>query len=135
MKIVNDDLIASYRKRGRCLWCSEMVNLCAAHLFSKGAGQVDLPFNLISLGQNAVVDCSCHQDSHYSQSPGRDKLLAINARLYKTTPQAIEDVVQWVRRLPKGSSRERVFEAMGELDSDAEKLAMQFVDSITDGKA
>lgn len=108
MRIVDDALIASYRRHGRCEWCGRNVMLCAAHIFGKGAGQVDIPCNLVSLGMDAVRDCSCHHDSHLTGWPGRDELLAIAAAREGVLQDDIEAVVMMARRLPRSPREDQI---------------------------
>lgn len=126
MKLVDDDLIASYRRPGRCEWCGRGVRmLCAAHVMSKGAGQVDIPCNLMSLGMDAVMDCGCHHSSHMGNEPTAIDMLAKNAMKYKTSQQAIVDLVWWVRRLPKNATKEQMIDRVGELSPAARRLAKE----------
>lgn len=122
--IVKDDaLLASYRRRGKCEWCGKTVNLIAAHAFSRGSGRIDLPWNLVSLGADAVRDCTCHHDSHYQGWPGTDELLTVIASRYAGLLQDdIRDMRNLVLRQPKGSSIEQLEAALVDLSPRAREL-------------
>lgn len=124
MKWPDHDLIASYRTIGPCSWCGRRVMLCAAHVFSKGAGGPDIPCNLVALGADAVLGCTCHHDSHLGQRPIHADLLAIAASQNDCSQDDIESVVWFVRRLPKGTTLERIAERIeAELTPTARTLA------------
>lgn len=115
MKIENPDLIASYRKRGPCSYCGKNVNLCAAHIFAKGHGggrQIDAPFNLVAMGQDARWDCDCHQRHHLGWEPLHCDLLAIAAAQNNCHQRDIEQLVYLIRRLDRDTTREQLFEAI-----------------------
>ena len=101
MRLVDHKAMKRCRERGYCEYCAAYGdNRCsgtalhAAHIFSRGAGQVDIDGNLATLG------AACHWDSHNGKIT-RDELLAIVAKRERTTPEAIEAEVWRTRRLPK----------------------------------
>lgn len=107
MNVPNDTLLASYRKPGLCEYCRKPCSMrCAAHIFSKGAGRVDHPINLIQLGMDALRDCDCHSRSHHGRSPTRDDFLAIVAGREQTSAQRISDTIAAVRACPRKSTFE-----------------------------
>lgn len=116
MKIVNEYLTKSYQKPGKCSYCGKSVRmLCAAHIFAKGHGggrQIDVPFNLVALGMDAFLDCSCHVRSHAGQSPTHGDLLAIAAKQNKTSWVDIEQLIYLIRRLDRDTTREQMFAAI-----------------------
>lgn len=104
MKIENNALTASYRRYGPCRWCGHECNLCGAHLFAKGHNggrQIDLPVNLVALGMNPLVDCTCHFDSHHGERPIMEDLLAVSAADHDCQQDDIVDLIRLVQRMPK----------------------------------
>lgn len=116
MRIINDKLIASYRKPGKCSWCGNRVRmLCGAHIFAKGHGggrQIDAPFNLVALGMDAIFDCSCHVRHHAGGVPTTTDLLAIAATQNKCSPEDIKQLIYLIRRLDRDTTREQLFAAI-----------------------
>lgn len=101
MKIVNDELTDSYLVPGKCRFCGKPCQrLCAHHIWSKGAGQVDIRSNLISLGLMALLDCACHVSHHAGNEPTFEQLLALSAMDHDCLQADIEDLVMLIRRMP-----------------------------------
>ena len=97
MRVVDKALLAVFRASQRCEWCGKATpeGCHPAHIFSRGAGRVDIRANLVSL-------CwKCHCLSHAGHRPIRCDLLAIAAAREKTTQDRIERVVYKIRRAPK----------------------------------
>lgn len=100
MRIVDNAALARCRKRGYCEYgreygaaeCSRVLH--AAHLFSKGAGRVDIDANLICL-------CAFHHYRSHNDAITRDELLAIVAKRERRTPESIEDEIYRIRRARK----------------------------------
>jgi hypothetical protein len=131
MKVVNPSLIASYRTPGPCRYCGKVVRMrCAAHIFSRGAGQVDIPCNLVSLGMDAVTDCDCHARSHGGNEPTTDELLAVSAADHGCLQGDIEELVWLIRRLDKTCSEAGYLRAVKELNFSARRLAMREYESF-----
>lgn len=105
MKIVNDALTASMRRPGKCRWCGRQVRmLCGAHIFAKGHGsgrQIDIPCNLVSLGDDAVRDCLCHHLNHNGERPTTIDLLAVSAADHDCLQSDIEELKDLILRMPK----------------------------------
>ncbi len=94
MKIVDDGLLSQFRGC-LCEWCRLRVYSEAAHIFSRGAGQVDIRENLVALCR------FCHDENHRGHEPMRDQLLMIAAKRENTTQDKIKREVWRIRRLPK----------------------------------
>ncbi len=125
MKIVNQPLIESYRTPGPCRFCGKKVRMrCAAHIFSKGAGRVDIRCNLVQLGMDAVTDCDCHHNSHMGNKPTFDNLLRISAEDHKCRPEDIHQVVYFLRRMPKHLNERQFCEKALELGLEARVLVL-----------
>jgi hypothetical protein len=100
MRIVNRELCALFSGLIRCEYCQRPAfgGTHCAHIFSRGAGQVDIPGNLIGL-------CApCHHDSHNMNNRRlitRYDLLRTAAEREGLEPSEIEDAVMAIRRHPK----------------------------------
>jgi hypothetical protein len=93
VKVINEDLLNEFRGFGkRCEWCGRLRYCHAAHIFSRGAGRVDIPGNLVCL-------CwECHGANHNGHRPLKVDLLAIAAARERTTQDAITEEVYKIRR-------------------------------------
>ena len=104
MKIVNREVLRQFSEKTRCEMCGRLCpqGCDAAHVFSRGAGRLDISINLIALcrgfDKNGWV--SCHQDHHSGKLTQYD-LLAIVSRREKVLQDAIIEVVYFLRALPK----------------------------------
>lgn len=94
MRIEDDRLLAQFRLPGRCEWCWVLCpkGRDPAHVFSRGAGRLDVRINLASLCRK------CHRQSHAGCRPNRQDLLAIVGRREKTTPEEIEAEIYRLRK-------------------------------------
>ena len=102
MKIERPDLLREFRGPGRCELCDAMCSIReAAHIFSKGAGQLDVRINLLALGSTTNFKCDCHSRSHYGDGATRQQMLQIVARREMCDPDDIQAVIYLLRRLPK----------------------------------
>jgi len=100
MKIIDKDVVASFRGLLICEYCQHRRQCYGHHLRSRGAGQLDIRINLISLCVN------CHDMAH-TGGIDRLELAAIVATREGTTAEAIEDEIFRLRRLPQPRNRER----------------------------
>jgi hypothetical protein len=107
VKIVNESLLASMRGPGRCEYCHKSCKVLeAAHVFSKGAGRLDIRINLVSLGSTLGFECQCHSKSHNANSgngvrPNLKDLIQVVSEREKVMPEDIKPVIDFIRRLPK----------------------------------
>lgn len=108
MNVPDDTLIASYRKPGVCELCGKRCRmLCAAHIFSKGAGKVDHPWNLVAVGMDPVNGCcDCHLRSHNGPKPSREDFLRVVADREEVSPEHITETISAVRACPRKSTFE-----------------------------
>lgn len=99
MKVVNKALLAEFRTAGACEYCKRP---CRArephHLFTRGAGQLDIRINLIALG--SAFQCTCHRERHDGNILHCDMLAVVAAR-ENVLQDHITDVIHLLRRLPK----------------------------------
>lgn len=96
MRVVNEDLLASFRQKKRCERCLRGTPSGADphHLFARGAGRADIACNLMALCR------ICHDAFHLGKIK-RAELLAIVGRREGMTAEQIESEVQRIRRTPK----------------------------------
>lgn len=71
------------------------------HIYSKGAGRVDIPENLVALCR------SCHNGYHYSSKPSLQDLLTIVAIREGMIAEDIEKEVFRIRNLDKDGKPRR----------------------------
>lgn len=97
MKKAVPELMERFRRKRRCEWCNCPLPNGAdpAHIFSRGAGQVDIAGNLVALCRKD------HNRNHAGLEPTPKQLLALAAKREGTTPEAIRAEVYRIRRLPK----------------------------------
>lgn len=107
MKIPNVELVRSVGERTVCELCNRRLRYRAHphHVFSRGAGRVDMPFNLIALG--GAFDCNCHGRFH-DGNLAKSQILERVARREDVFQLAIEDAIYALRRLDKWASEEEV---------------------------
>lgn len=104
MRIENADLLASFGGRRQCEVCGRVRQCDAAHIFSKGSGRVDEPWNLVSL---------CREDhaANHQRTNGRDvtrtQLLEIAAMREGVSPEWIIAEVRRIRAMPQPRDGER----------------------------
>lgn len=104
MKIVNVALLKRFRTAGHCELCGVWCKVREPHhAFTRGAGQLDVPFNLIAVGSTRKSECRCHARVDGRDSPAIpfDEVLAVIAKREGVTPEWIESEVWRLRRLPQ----------------------------------
>ena len=97
MIVRNEQLLDSFRAKGRCENCGIIGPVEPHHVFTKGiggSGQVDIPENLIGLCR------LCHSRFHNGRIP-RGQFITIIARRQRRTPDEVEAVVTRVRNKEK----------------------------------
>lgn len=105
MRIIDESVLDRFRGPGRCDWCGKTVrSRDAAHIFSRGAGQVDHPWNITSLCTVFSGGDNCHAMSHAGHEPTRHDLMACVAAREGILQAHIEAFVWLVRSLPKWST-------------------------------
>ena len=92
MKVIHRALLDKFRLMTVCAFCGRRVIECdPSHIYSRGAGRVDIPENIVNLCR------VCHNDSHAGYEPTRAQLLAIAAKREGTTPEEITAKVHRIR--------------------------------------
>lgn len=105
MKVIDKKLLAEFRTPGPCEFCGIYCKVREpAHIYSVGAGRLDIRENLVALGSTRLFLCTCHSDSHAGCRPTRIDLLEIAARREGTTPEEITEKVYRLRRETKCKS-------------------------------
>ena len=96
MRIVDEPLLREFCFAPNCEWCNDYSQFGRdpAHIFSRGAGRVDIRENLVALCR------LCHNLHHAGLRPTRKELLKVAAKREGTTPKRIERIVQLIRRTP-----------------------------------
>lgn len=115
MIVRNKPLLAEFRTPGRCEFCGKQCKLREpAHIFSVGAGRLDIRCNLVALGSTSAMACACHSKSHAGQRPTTADLLEIVAKREKCLVSDIVAVKDLLRRMPKRSTPSAIrFAAQG----------------------
>ncbi len=103
MRIVNKALLREFAMAPRCQWCGRSVptGLHPHHVFSRGAGRLDIRINLIPLCPPFVGN-NCHGLVHAGEIMRCD-LLAVVAAREDVAQDKIEEYVHLLRRTPKGT--------------------------------
>jgi hypothetical protein len=87
---------------------------------------VDIACNLVSLGMDAVLDCPCHASSHMGNEPTTADLLAVSAADHGCMQDDIVQLIYFIRRLDKRTSRCRfIAAATRDLGTGTRNLAMR----------
>lgn len=97
MKIINATLLDRFRgERLCCEWCKKVKYCVASHIYTRGAGRVDIEENLLSL-------CGECEWSHHSPGghPTVEEMKLIVALRMGITPESIKDAVDAARLLPQ----------------------------------
>lgn len=94
MKLIDKDLLREFNEKTICEWCRRSFpgGLDAAHIFSRGAGRVDIRGNLVSLCRE------CHTRSHTSGVPSLWQLLEMAAKREGCSVDDIEAKIYAIRR-------------------------------------
>jgi hypothetical protein len=97
MKIIDENLLQEFREKTVCEWCPWRGPTDPHHIFSKGAGRLDVSVNLVSLCR------LCHSKVHAANSknnvrPKKADLLELVAKREGTTVEAITDKIHRLRR-------------------------------------
>jgi len=122
------DILAKFRGPGWCHVCGKFCSFRdACHVFSKGGGRVDAPFNLYSAGSFVQFVCVCHREEREHGPNWRQRLLTIVAEREKTTPEAIELAVYFCRWLPKHPTQAALEWRLEQLSADARKLVLPYL--------
>jgi len=103
MRIVDNELLAEFRAAPRCEYCQcPTPDGCdPAHVFSRGAGRLDIRLNIVSLCWR------CHRVNNHNATsvnglrPNRDDLLLIVALREGLRVEDIVDEIYRLRKLPK----------------------------------
>jgi|SRR5579862_4433673 len=108
MKIVDEALLESFRKRGRCDVCGRLCDRREPHhLLGKGAGgggRMDVRENLLSLGATQPFPrCPCHDLCQSRKIALKEQCAIVARREGLSSGQVVLERLWELRRLPKGS--------------------------------
>ena len=96
MRVLDPDVLAEFRARGRCEWCGEVCPVAPHHLYAVGAGggsRLDLRLNL------AALCVACHDGLHArNRDPSREELWELVARRHALTVAELRGVLDLYRR-------------------------------------
>lgn len=133
VKIVNDKALKFARGPGFCDWCRKPVgNRNPHHVFSKGAGQVDIRCNIAAICETFSGGLHCHHLVHTGEIADGG-ILAMVAEREKCLQDDIRSLVMLIRRMPAiryvDEELFRKFVAM-ELGHGAQKLALRELETF-----
>ena len=101
MTIIDEKLLSQYRGLGRCEWCKAPCRRQPEHVYPRALGssrRVDLAINIVGLC------AACHQKAHAGHGePSKQQLKEYVAKRERTTPEAIQELLWAIWRLPQGS--------------------------------
>lgn len=110
MKIVNELLIRSFGGPGICEVCLNKVRQRDCHhVFSRGAGRLDISANLISVCSVFSGGDNCHHLIHQGNI-ARDDLLKVIGDRDGIDWESIEDCIFALRRADKNASAEDIIQ-------------------------
>jgi hypothetical protein len=107
MRIINQELLDLFGTELFCGLCGYKLRHKPEvhHVFSRGAGRLDIRINLIPLG--GPWDCGCHHRFHDGRIK-RDDILAAVSRREGFTTESIELTVYALRRAGKSADPEEI---------------------------
>ena len=126
MKVIRPKVLVPFRTPGPCEFCGKWCQVREpAHIFASGMGgaRLDVSINLVALGSTPRFACPCHREHHQGRTPLKCDLMRLTAKREKTTHNAVERVLTWLRNLPKGSSDERARRGICLMPLDTAELA------------
>ncbi len=99
MRHIDEKVLASFRGPGKCLLCGTFSPQRECHhVFSRGAGRLDVPINLAALG--GAWSCQCHTRAQRYVIT-RTKVVEAVAYREGLDYSFVMDRVPWLRRQPK----------------------------------
>ncbi len=104
MRVVDPVMLQRCRDAKVCEYCRKPAKCDPAHIFSRGAGRLDIAVNLVALCRHD------HSMSHAGEVPTKRDLLAIVANRDGCKVADIEAVINYFRKLPKGTDAHSVYE-------------------------
>ena len=127
MTYKSEATLDQFRGSGICEWCRQPVSRReAAHVFSRGTGQLDIRIALAGLCGAFSGGQNCHAKSHGEGYPGQDDLLLMVAKRECVRQDDIRAVVYLLRRLNQDGRRTRqnrpLAEELAELCGPAREL-------------
>lgn len=131
MRFRNPDLLASYRRAGKCDNCGAPFTLgCGAHLWAKGNGGSDVRCNLLWTAFSPFHGCRCHLTHHNGDGPTLYNFIEAVARREGTTAEAVTDVNLMLLQLPKHPPVSMIDLRLGELEGPSYELGVKTIKEI-----
>ncbi len=125
MRIVNLDVLRSFRTPGFCDACGKYCRECCGHhVWPRSRGRIDHSFNLMKVGMDYFQDCKCHRI--FEDMPRAEAIamgMAILAKRDRTSVQAIEDLIPIILQLPKNAPQHMAALRLSELTGESHALA------------
>lgn len=130
MRINLPDRRKEYRTPGLCEVCRKPCRAKeCVHIFSVGAGRLDIRCNMVSCGSTPGFCCDCHSSNHQKTNGKiviQEQLLEISAKREKCKAEDIEPVIWFIRRLDQYSPPEVIMcRAECELSLSQQALAIK----------
>lgn len=123
MRIVNELLLRQFGGPGPCEFCRKLVRRRECHhVYTRGAGRLDLRLNLIALCATFSGGDNCHDAAH-NGAIMRCDLLAVVAAREGCNQVDIEAIVFLFRRLPRNPSEADVARELAGLNLGQRGLA------------
>ncbi len=112
MRVERKEKLRFFREQTKCELCGRICpqGTDPAHVFARGSGRLDISINLLSLCRGFAEKgwVSCHQDYDHGKI-SQYQVLAKVAKREGTVPDAIVQVIHFLRYLPKDAT-DRQFE-------------------------
>ncbi len=125
MRIISPETLDRFRGPGRCSWCGKSCSTTEGHHWrSRGAGRLDIRINLLRLGSSLTFECPCHGILQ-GKKEHEAKVIELIAIREKTTPEAVETVVNMLLRLPKEPRPWQFAKEMEDMAYDSWSLAVK----------
>jgi hypothetical protein len=128
MKIVNEATLDKFRMPGRCELCQKQCRVREPHHHQRkghgGGYRLDVSIGLISLGPSQTFVCVCHArvtDGDISDA----RVLEVIAKRHATTPDAIQEALWVLARLPKRASVQEIEEEIAGVDGEVSRLVVE----------
>ena len=126
MRIVNEKLLDQFRTSGRCEWCGRRCDKREPHHASArgmgGGKRLDIRSNLMAVGFSRSLLCPCHNALENGGKVRDGIAYEVIAEREGTTPEAMEDVRNLFRRMPKAVNLDGFMRAANEVQGESNRL-------------
>lgn len=120
MRITDDELMEEFRRATHCSYCGVACpqGCDPAHAYSRGAGRLDVRWNLLALCR------PCHIRNHHNAIT-RYQVLTVIARRENVALSSIQEAIYLLRRADRGWTSNQWDNEMAGLSEEAERLVNQ----------